>query len=122
MKFLVDMPLSPVLARWLVDQGHDAVHAAEIGMQTAPDTAIIERAKQEARTLMTADLDYPRLLALTAARAPSLILFRGGNWSEAEVVARIEHLLETSPAVDIESSVFVIERNRVRRRRLPIRE
>jgi len=62
------------------------------------------------------------LLALTAAREPSLILFRGGNWSEADVIARIDHLLDTSPAVDIESSVFVIERTRVRRRRLPIRD
>jgi len=100
------MPLSPVLALWLVEKGHDAVHAAEIGMQTAPDTAIIERAKQEARTLITADLDYPRLLALSAAKEPSLVLFRGGNWSEAEVIARIDRLLDTSRAVDIESSVL----------------
>lgn len=33
MRFLVDMPLSPELAKWLVRQGHDAVHALEGGMQ-----------------------------------------------------------------------------------------
>jgi predicted nuclease of predicted toxin-antitoxin system len=26
-KFLIDMPLPPALAHWLVSQGHDAVHA-----------------------------------------------------------------------------------------------
>ena len=39
-------------------------------------------ARQEARTVVTTDLDYPRLLALTGAEGPSLILFRGGDWSE----------------------------------------
>lgn len=59
MKFLVDMPLSPKLASWLRRQGHDAVHAAEIGLHRAPDSEILSRAEHEARTVATADLDYP---------------------------------------------------------------
>jgi predicted nuclease of predicted toxin-antitoxin system len=59
LRFLIDMPLSPQLAAWLVDEGHDAVHAAAIGLATAPDTEIIEVARQERRTVVTADLDYP---------------------------------------------------------------
>jgi hypothetical protein len=61
-KFLVDMPLSPTLARWLVDEGHDAVHASDIGMERTPDAEIIDCAKREGRTVITADLDYRRLL------------------------------------------------------------
>jgi predicted nuclease of predicted toxin-antitoxin system len=53
--------MSPALARWLVDQGHDAVHASTIGLDRASDAEIISRAKTEARTVITADLDYPRL-------------------------------------------------------------
>jgi len=83
-RFLIDMPLPPVLAAWLTDQGHDAVHAVDLGLQRAPDVVIMERAKQEARTIVTADLDYPHLLVLARATEPSLILFRGGDWSEAE--------------------------------------
>jgi predicted nuclease of predicted toxin-antitoxin system len=48
-KFLVDMPLSSGLARWLIDQGHDAVHASEIGMERVSDADIINRANQEGR-------------------------------------------------------------------------
>ncbi|MGH6768207.1 MAG: DUF5615 family PIN-like protein [Xanthobacteraceae bacterium] len=62
MKFLVDMPLSPALAAWLREQGHDAVHAAELGLHRAPDVEILAHAKQELRTVVTADLDYPRML------------------------------------------------------------
>ena len=85
MKFLVDMPLPPALARWLAAQGHDAVHADAVGLGRSTDREILTRARQEARTVVTADLDYPRLLALTGAEGPSLILFRGGDWSEPDV-------------------------------------
>ena len=116
------MPLSPTLARWLADSGHDAIHASDIGMERALDAEIVGRAKREGRTVITADLDYPRLLALTGATEPSLILFRGGNWSDADVIARVDQLLETMTDDDVERSVLVVERNRVRRRRLPIRD
>ena len=71
MRFLVDMPLSPNLAAWLREQGHDAVHAVELGLNHAADVDIMTRAKQEARTIITADLDYPRLLALARVTDPS---------------------------------------------------
>ena len=122
MKFLIDMPLSPGLAAWLREQGHDAVHALELELQHAPDIEITIRAKQEDRTIITADLDYPRLLALAQMTEPSLILFRDGNWSEAEVVTRLREVLHALSDDDIAQSIIVIDRNRVRRRRLPIAE
>lgn len=78
------MPLSPAVAVWLADQGHDAVHATDLELHRATDSEIMARAKQEARTVVTADLDYPRLLAIARASEPSLILFRNGDWTEAE--------------------------------------
>ena len=53
MKFLIDMPLSPKLAAWLVRRGHDAVHALEVGLDRASDTAILERARNEKRIVVT---------------------------------------------------------------------
>ena len=47
MKFLVDMPLSPSLARWLRERGHDAVHAYEVDLGSASDEEIVERARCE---------------------------------------------------------------------------
>lgn len=47
-------------------------------MAKAADAEILSRARQEARTVITADLDYARVLALARAGVPSLILFRGG--------------------------------------------
>jgi predicted nuclease of predicted toxin-antitoxin system len=119
-KFLVDMPLSKALVRWLTSQGHDTVHAAEVGLHRAPDTELVRYARSTARTIITADLDYPRLLALAHAAEPSLILFRGGNWSEADVIDRISAVLDVVKERELQQSILVIERDRVRRRRSPI--
>lgn len=120
MRFLIDMPLSPALASWLSDQGHDAVHAADLGLSRATDGEIMERARHEARTIITADLDYPRLLAVASASEPNLILFRNGNWSEADVRIRLGEVLAALSEADVASSIIVVDRDRVRRRRLPI--
>jgi predicted nuclease of predicted toxin-antitoxin system len=114
------MPLSPALASWLNREGHDAVHVASLGLHRATDGEIIIRAVDERRTIITADLDYPRLLALARAEGPSLILFRGGDWSDAELVARMQQILGSLRERDIAGSVLVVTRDRVRRRRLPI--
>jgi predicted nuclease of predicted toxin-antitoxin system len=119
-RFLIDMPLSPALASWLSDQGHDAVHAADLGLSRATDGEIMERARHEARTIITADLDYPRLLAVARASEPNLILFRNGNWSEADVRIRLGEVLAALSEADVASSIIVVDRDRVRRRRLPI--
>lgn len=118
--FLVDMPLSPQLAAWLVKQGHDAIHALDAGLDRASDAAILEYARKDHRTVITADLDYPRLLALAQAEGPGLILFRGGNYSEQESIARLARVLETIPFEELPRSVVVIEKTRIRRRRLPL--
>jgi|SRR5690349_22274467 len=114
------MPLSPALAARLNASGHDAVHAASLGLDRAADSEIIARAKSDARTIITADLDYPRLLAIAQTSEPSVILFRNGDWSESDVGARLEELLATMSDEDITQSIIVIDRDRVRRRRLPL--
>ena len=120
MKFLIDMPLSQDLAAWLRDQGHDAVHAVELNLAAVADVVILARAKQENRTIVTADLDYPRLLALAQERESSLILFRDGNWSEVAIIARMEEVMQRITAADLTRSIIVVDRGRIRMRRLPV--
>jgi predicted nuclease of predicted toxin-antitoxin system len=119
-KFIVDMPLSPKLADWLMQQGYDTIHAMEVGLDRASDAEILDRARKEQRVVVTADLDYPRLLALTQAEGPGVILFRGGNYSEQEAVERLKRVLETIPINELSNSIIVVEKERIRRRRLPL--
>jgi predicted nuclease of predicted toxin-antitoxin system len=87
---------------------------------TASDADVIARAKEQYRTIVTADLDYPRLLALARLTDPSLILFREGDWSDADVIARMGDVFRSLSTTDIAQSILVVDRDRVRRRRLPI--
>ncbi|MET4726210.1 putative nuclease of putative toxin-antitoxin system [Bradyrhizobium japonicum] len=91
-----------------------------IGLHVASDVEIIDRARQEARTVVTADLDYPRLLATAGSDSPSLILFRGGDWAEMAVRSRLVEVLSALTEDEIRGSIITIDRDRVRRRRLPI--
>jgi predicted nuclease of predicted toxin-antitoxin system len=84
MKFLLNMPVSLNLLYVLRSYGHEGVHASQIGKSCAPDEELLKLASQENRIIITADLDYPRLLALSLARGPGIILFRGGNYSYDE--------------------------------------
>jgi len=120
MRFLVDMPLSPELAEWLNQEGHEAVHAFHCGLGEASDEAILELARTEQRVVITADLDYPRLLALTESEGPGVILFRGGDYSEEEAVARLRRVLAIVPHKELHHTIIVIEKHRIRRRRLPL--
>ena len=120
MSFLVDMPLSPGLATWMRDQGFEAVHASEIEMSKATDEMLLDYAKSNNMVVITADLDYPRLLALTQEEGPGTILFRGGNFTEKQTLMLLSRALELIPISELAESIIVIEQERIRRRRIPI--
>jgi predicted nuclease of predicted toxin-antitoxin system len=70
--------------------------------------------------IVTADLDYPRLLAQMGALEPGVVLFRGGNYSEDEVKERLAAALQAVSTEELISSVVVVEKTRIRKRRLPL--
>ncbi len=70
--------------------------------------------------VLMADLDFPRLLALSSAGSLGLILFRGGNYSDAEMRELLLRVLERVPAQTIEKSLCVVDRLRVRVTPLPL--
>jgi predicted nuclease of predicted toxin-antitoxin system len=118
LKFLVDMPLSLSLARWLKSQGYDTIHASEYGLECAPDEEIVQRASRDQRVIITADLDFPRLLALSQVPQVGLILFRYGDFSDEEARDRLERVLNAVTREELTVSIIVVERTRIRRRRL----
>ncbi len=114
MKFLLDMPVSPVLIGLLECLGHDGVHVSQIGRHNATDLEILEIARVERRVVITADLDFPRLLFLSRAGRTGLILFRGGNYSESEMRSLLERVLREVPEERISCSVSVVSKKRIR--------
>jgi predicted nuclease of predicted toxin-antitoxin system len=114
------MALSPNLAAWLRSEGHDAVHASDLALDRAPDTQILATAVADGRIVITADLDFPRLLAALSTKGPGLILLRGGNYTEAESLQCVRRVLMALPPKELAESLVVVDQKRIRRRWLPV--
>ena len=85
MRFLLDMGLAPRTAQHLRERGHDAAHLGEQGLQRLPDVQIVAKAIAEQRIILTHDLDFGRIVALSRARAPSVVTFRLDDMRAGEV-------------------------------------
>ena len=120
MKALLDMPVSASLVEVLQAHGHEGIHAHDVGLDRAPDHELLAVARRENRIIITADLDFPRILALSAAAGPGLILFRGGNYSDAEMRDLLERVLAEVPLEALEVSICVVDKQRIRLTRLPL--
>jgi len=78
MKILVDMNLSLGWAGFLTGNGIEAVHWSFVGSPGAPDFEIMTYAKTHDFTVLTCDLDFGYILAITHGKKPSVIQMRIG--------------------------------------------
>jgi len=120
-KFLIDNALSPIVAAFLRDAGHDAIHLRDYGMQRASDHEVLDRAAREKRVVVSADTDFGTILALRQEAQPSVVLFRGATSRiPRAVVARLLLELPQARAFLDGGCILTIEPGRSRVRRLPI--
>jgi predicted nuclease of predicted toxin-antitoxin system len=68
MRFLADMGVARRIVEWLRAEGHDAVHLREEGLQRLPNGEIFEKAISEGRIVLTFDLDFGEIIALSGDR------------------------------------------------------
>jgi predicted nuclease of predicted toxin-antitoxin system len=120
-KFLVDQNLSPRLATALADHGHDAVHTFDLGLGEAPDEVVLDRARIEDRTLISADSDFGTILASTRAARPSVIFIRRIQGRRVEQLSDlVVDNLDLVGGALAEGSLVVLGEGSARIRRLPI--
>ncbi len=121
MKFVVDQPVSPLLAAWLREAGHEAFHVRERGLSRATDEELFTLAASDDRIIVTADLDFSRILALSGRRGPGLILFRAGNTTDQQMLGLLQAVLQRVSPEQFASSVIVTDAHMLRIASLPLR-
>lgn len=121
MKIIIDANLSPRVSDRLNEAGHDSVHVADQGLLSAPDTEILAAAKEQDRTIITADSDFSSLLALSSATRPSVIHLRSADHMKPQEQADL--LLANLPQIEeslINGAIATFARERLRIKKLPI--
>jgi len=122
MRLLIDANLSPRLLDPLRAAGHDVTHVLDLGLATATDSEIFDRAVTDRFAIVTADSDFAMLLALRRATSPSVIQLR--HVAELGPEAHVSLLLANLPTIvdDLGRGVVVsLSPTRLSIRDLPIR-
>jgi len=86
-RIVLDQGLDATAAMILRKQVWDVVHVGAIAMHDAEDSEILNYAARESRAVITLDQDFPRILALTGASRPSVVLIRQQGLRAAELAA-----------------------------------
>ncbi|MCL2447625.1 MAG: DUF5615 family PIN-like protein [Polyangiaceae bacterium] len=119
MRFLVDMGVSPRVALWLRENGHEAVHLREQGLHRLADDAIFTKAAAEGRIVLTFDLDFAEIVSVSSSKT-SAIVFRLRDTRTDHVIARLAHVIATSAEALETGAIISVEDAHHRVRRLPI--
>jgi predicted nuclease of predicted toxin-antitoxin system len=93
MRFLADMGVDVRVVRWLRDQGHEAIHLRDEGLHRLPNGEILEKAIAERRVILTFDLDFGEIAALSKGRTARVIVFRLHNPRTPNVISRLAAVL-----------------------------
>ncbi len=117
MKFLVDAQLPPLLKSWLIERGHDCVHALDLPQKDrTTDDEIIRIVAEQGLILISKDTDFLKL-KLLLNKPEKLLLITTGNLRNADLAALFEsnfesvmRLFQTFELVELGNS-FVIGRN-----------
>ena len=122
MRFLADIGVEVRVVRWLNEHGHDAIHLRDENLHRLPNDEIFEKAAREVRILLTFDLDFGEIAALTQGHPVTVVLFRLQDTRAAHVIGRLGAVLANSAQSLERPAVVLVEESRHRIRYLPVGE
>ena len=120
MRFLADMGVANKVVEWLKEKGQDAIHLREQSLQRLPNGDIFKKAILEKRVVLTFDLDFGEIIALSENKTTSAIIFRLRNTRAIHVIERLDRVLQGSSDAIEKGSIISVEEDRYRIRYLPI--
>jgi predicted nuclease of predicted toxin-antitoxin system len=120
LRFLLDMGIAQSVALWLKSQGHEAIHLNDEHLYKLPDIAILEKAVNEKRIILTTDMDFGQLLAFNKTQQASVIQFRTSVFTSINIREKLEVLFKDFSDQLGGEFIITIEDKRTRFRKLPI--
>lgn len=116
----MDVCLSVDWIAFLGERGIEAVHWSSVGSRSADDEVIFAYAAERGYVIFTHDLDFGTLLALAAARRPSVIQARVDDASVSAIGEAVVGLVRQCAKPLDEGAMVTLMPDRTRVRILPI--
>jgi len=120
MKLLVDMNLSPKLADLLSSNYITSIHWSAVGKMTATDSEIVNYAMQNNYVIVTCDLDFSAILAVTHGKKPSIIQVRTRYISLPDLADILVKSIQQNNNDLNSGAILTIDAKRSRSRLLPL--
>ena len=122
MRLLIDVSLTPKWVDAIQKNGFEAVDWSEIGPLDAPDHQILEYALENNLIVFTHDLDFGNILAVTSAKAQSVIQIRTENNAPVFLIDIMIRSLRQFKSNLTKGALITIHPGRMRDKILPIEE
>jgi predicted nuclease of predicted toxin-antitoxin system len=120
MKLLIDMNLSPKWIVLLKNSGFEALHWSNVGQTNARDSEIMAWAAANGYVVVTHDLDFSAILAVTQGVAPSVVQIRAEDVSPDVIGTKIARALHQMESELEAGALLSIDDKTMRLRILPL--
>jgi len=117
---VVDMNLSPEWVAELTRHGWPAVHWSTVGDPRAEDSVILGWARTNGYAILTHDLDFGTVLALTHAAGPSVLQVRGPSALPEDIGPVVIAALRQHEAALRAGALVIVDARQLRVRVLPL--
>ena len=114
------MNLSPNLVKVLTDNGFEATHWSQIGTADASDREIMQWATEHNYVIVTHDLDFGTILAISQAAAPSVIQIRIQDLLSLNFATLLIRVLQQFQQELANGALITVEPDKSKVRILPI--
>jgi len=114
LRLLLDQMLDQDVADALRAQGHDAIRVCEIGLATADDRAILDRAISDRRLLVTLDEHFGDWAVLPLSEHPGVVRIKAAPASSARILAVLLPFLEKAADRDFRDHLVIVRPTGVR--------
>lgn len=120
LKFLANMNISPLTVGDLRTSGWEVVRVPDVLDRRSTDVDILEYARQHNQVILTQDLDFSALLALSGHSKPSVVNLRLTHATPGMITKRLTDVLPVLTSDSEEGAIASVDEASARVRKLPI--
>jgi predicted nuclease of predicted toxin-antitoxin system len=111
----LDENLGPSLARLLRDAKHDVTTVLEQQLCASSDETLLDHCREEARCLVTLDLDFSNPLKFKPSAFSGIAVLRlSSKQAQAEMIMSVQTLIEALKQDEITGKLWIIQSGRWR--------